>query len=110
MKQVQRKTDVNAQDAKYAIFDVLPLSEFKNGVSKLGCEKRHTDLKVLGRIISDHKKTIFVVEKEKVNLDTKEGQKKFAQINKTALEQGYEGVMIKDPDGLYECKRSALML
>jgi len=110
MKQVQRKTDVNAQDAKYAIFDVLPLSEFKNGVSKLGCEKRHTDLKVLGRIISDENKTIFVVEKEKVNLDTKEGQKKFAQINKTALEKGFEGVMIKDPDGLYECKRSALML
>ena len=110
MKQVQRKTNVKAQDAKYAIFDVLPLTEFKNGVSKLGCEKRHKDLEVLGRIISGYDKSIFVVKKEKVNLDTKEGQKKFAQINKTALEKGYEGVMIKDPAGLYECKRSALML
>ena len=64
MKQVQRKTDVNAQDAKYAIFDVLPLSEFKNGVSKLSCEKRHKDLEVLGRIISGYDKSIFVVEKE----------------------------------------------
>ena len=72
MKQVQRKTDVNAQDAKYAIFDVLPLSEFKDGVSKLGCEKRHKDLEVLGRIISGYDKSIFVVEKEKVKLTHKE--------------------------------------
>ena len=107
MKQVQRKTDVNAQDAQYALFDILSLTEFQKGVSKLGCEERDKQLNKLTKILSGN---IFAVKKEKVNLDTKEGQKKFAQINKTALEQGYEGVMIKDPDGLYECKRSALML
>jgi len=107
MKQVQRKTDVNAQDAQYALFDILSLTEFQKGVSKLGCEERDKQLNKLTKILSGN---IFAVKKEKVNLDTKEGQKKFAQINKTALEKGYEGVMIKDPDGLYECKRSALML
>jgi len=107
MKQVQRKTDVNAQDAQYALFDILPLSEFQQGISEKSCEERDSDLNLITKILT---KNIFAVEKVKVNLDTKEGQKKFAQINKTALEQGYEGVMIKDPDGLYECKRSALML
>ena len=96
MKQVQRKTDVNAQDAQYALFDILPLSEFQQGISERNCKERDSDLNLITKILT---KNIFAVKKEKVNLDTKEGQKKFAQINKTALEQGYEGVMIKDPDG-----------
>jgi len=39
-----------------------------------------------------------------VNLDTIEGQERFVELNKAAVEGGYEGVMIKDPDAMYECK------
>ena len=41
-----------------------------------------------------------------VDLDTIEGQKRFVELNKSAVEGGYEGVMIKDPDAMYECKRT----
>jgi len=49
---------------------------------------------------------IKTLEWENVDLDTIEGQKRFVELNKSAVEGGYEGVMIKDPDAIYECKRT----
>jgi DNA ligase-1 len=43
---------------------------------------------------------------ETVDLDTPDGQKRFIDLNKQAVDGGYEGVMIKDVDAPYECKRS----
>jgi len=43
---------------------------------------------------------------EDVDLDTPEGQKRFVELNKRAVDGGYEGVMIKDIDAPYECKRT----
>ena len=43
---------------------------------------------------------------EEVDLDTDEGQTRFVELNKAAVEGGYEGVMIKDVDAPYECKRT----
>ena len=51
-----------------------------------------------------------MVEKQEVDLDTKEGQTQFKEYNKMALDRGLEGIMIKDVDALYECKRSHYML
>jgi DNA ligase-1 len=39
-------------------------------------------------------------------LDTPEGQERFVALNKQAVDGGYEGVMIKDTDAPYECKRT----
>ena len=107
MKQVHRKDNVEATDAKYALFDVLPLDEFQAGVSKLGCRERH---KQLLETIPESSDNIFVVEKVEVDLDTQEGQTMFRGYNKLAVESGFEGIMIKDVDALYECKRSHYML
>ncbi len=49
---------------------------------------------------------IKTLDWENVDLDTIEGQKRFVELNKSAVEGGYEGVMIKDPDAIYECKRT----
>jgi DNA ligase-1 len=35
-----------------------------------------------------------------------EGNKRFVELNKAAVDGGYEGVMIKDVDAPYECKRT----
>ena len=43
---------------------------------------------------------------EDVDLDTQQGQERFVELNKAAVDGGYEGVMIKDPDAPYECKRT----
>ena len=107
MKQVHRKDNVEATDAKYALFDILPLDEFQTGVSTLGCRARH---KQLLETIPENSDNMFVVEKVEVDLDTQEGQTMFRGYNKMAIDSGFEGIMIKDVDALYECKRSHFML
>ena len=106
MKQVHRKDNVEATDAKYALFDILTLDEFQKGKSILGCRDRHNALVEL-ITDTDH---MFVVDKVECNLDTQEGQKIFSDYNKIAIEKGFEGIMIKDVDAPYECKRSHFML
>ena len=46
------------------------------------------------------------MEYAEVDLDTEAGQKTFKEINQKAIDGGYEGIMIKDMDAGYQCKRS----
>ncbi len=102
MKQVHRKEGAQTQDAYLALFDVLSLDEFQQGEGsqyqfdrKLALEEyRHVD------------DCIRVVDYWVVNFDKPEGQELFNNLNKTALEKGYEGLMIKPTHDIYKCKRS----
>jgi DNA ligase 1 len=109
MKQVQRKTNVQADDAVLQLFDIIPLSEFKQGKSVLNQRQRHVMLKEYCKIF-DGFDNIQVIDKVDCDLDTEAGQKQFIEFNKEAIDQGYEGIMIKDPDAKYECKRSTAWL
>ena len=109
MKQVHRKDNVQATDAKYAIFDMLPLSEFKAGQSKKGLWERHQDLFTVTMDLPADT-NMFMVDKQPVDLDTDMGQTIFKQYNKEAIDKGFEGIMIKDEHAPYECKRSHYML
>ena len=51
-----------------------------------------------------------ILNQELVNLDTAEGQQRYKEINRAAIAGGYEGIMLKDPDAPYECKRSTAWL
>ena len=53
---------------------------------------------------------VTVVGQELVDLNSFVGQARFKQINQDAVEGGYEGIMIKDPEAVYECKRSTAWL
>ena len=109
MKQVHRKDNVEATDAKYAVFDLLPLTEFQAGQSKKLLLERHNDLFNLTMDLPEDS-NIFMVDKQPVDLDTDMGQRLFKQFNKEAINKGFEGIMIKDVDAPYECKRSHFML
>jgi len=41
-----------------------------------------------------------------VDLDTEEGRREFNRINQEAIDGGYEGIMIKEPEAVYETKRT----
>jgi DNA ligase 1 len=49
---------------------------------------------------------VTALDWETVDLDSEEGQTRFVELNKAAVDGGYEGVMIKDVDAPYECKRT----
>jgi len=113
MKQVHRKSEAKTEDAYLAVFDALPLEEFMAGKGKLNTVERKGYLNgLVGALVSRGWRTpsrvncIKIVNYDTVNLDTEEGQTKFKEMNDKALRAGYEGLMIKPVDGLYENKRS----
>jgi DNA ligase-1 len=105
MKQVHRKEGAQTEDAYLAVFDMLTLAEFNAGGTTKNAEVRR------GRLIElDHANllpnSIRIVDAYSVNFDTEEGRAEFDKLNKTALAEGYEGLMIKPIHEGYTCKRS----
>ena len=109
MKQVHRKDDVQATDARLMLFDIIPLSEFQAGKSTLG-QRRRTKLLQSFKGVFASCGMINVIEQTEVDLGGYVGELQFKQFNKDAIAAGYEGIMIKDPNAPYECKRSVSWL
>ena len=109
MKQVHRKSDADAGDARLMAFDILPLSEFHKGKSVLGQRRRSNLLKTM-KPVFDKVGSIDIIPQLEVDLDTAVGEMQFKQYNKDAIDAGFEGIMIKDIDALYVCKRHAAWL
>ena len=105
MKQVHRKENVEAGDAVLNLFDMLTLDEFNAGTSSMSQQDRSAALNIWYSMCHNDLPNVAVVGQELVDLDTQEGRKRFKEINEHAIAGGYEGIMIKDPDALYECKR-----
>ena len=106
MKQVHRKDGKAATDSVLHLFDFIPLKDFLEG----GWDKPQTYRSNLVKYWvlenNDILEHVTACEWEEVDLDTTEGNKRFVELNKTAVDGGYEGVMIKDIDAPYECKRT----
>jgi len=109
MKQVHRKDDVAAEDAKLMLFDILPLHEFRNGKSVMTQKIRSNLLRTFNKVW-DQVPSVGLVPQTEVDLDGAVGEIQFRQYNKDAIDAGYEGIMIKDPKAIYECKRSTAWL
>ncbi len=110
MKQVHRKSDVKANDAVLHLFDVLSLEEFEAGASAETQSKRSDKLYYWHKANKDAMPNVRVVGHKLVDLDTEEGQTRYKEINAQAIAGGYEGIMLKDPEAGYECKRSVAWL
>ena len=106
MKQVHRKDGKAATDSVLHLFDFIPLKDFLEG----GWDKPQTYRSNLVKYWvlenEDLLKHVTACEWEEVDLSTDEGNRRFVELNKTAVDGGYEGVMIKDIDAPYECKRT----
>jgi DNA ligase-1 len=110
MTQVHRKSDVQAQDARLMLFDVIPLAEFKRGESVMGQRRRSAFLREnFSKIFSDSG-CIEIVPQREFDLDVFTDEIEFRDYNKEMVEAGYEGIMIKDPNGKWEGKRSTAWL
>ena len=110
MRQVHRKSDVQSTDAVLNLFDIISLAEFRTGQGKVSQRDRSNALKIWYDPIAEHVPNIAVLGNELVDLDADAGQTRFKEINATAIAGGYEGIMIKDPDALYETKRTVAWL
>jgi DNA ligase-1 len=110
MKQVHRKSDVQANDAVLNVFDCVPLVHFERGAWNATQEFRSSHLGAFMEEHQDALPNVTMVGQELVDLDSEEGQARYREINALAIAGGYEGIMIKEPNAVYECKRSVAWL
>jgi DNA ligase-1 len=104
MEKVFKKSENKVAD--YMIFDMMPLSEFNNGKSTKTYEQRRTELANMFFTIKHE--CIYYPSLKLINLMTVLNNPTVEEINnftKRAVEAGFEGVIVKDMDALYVCKR-----
>jgi DNA ligase-1 len=95
----------NGKVGIYNIFDIIDIEDFSNGKSKEVYYER------LSRLNEESFK--YGISTNKVNsLRFMDGTivhyptvEKLSELTDNAVKQGYEGIMIKDVNGFYECKR-----
>ena len=110
MKQIHRKSSATANDAVLNVFDYMTLAEFEAGVSNSTQVQRSAALENWFEFYGAQCPNVTVVAQELVDLDSEAGQQRYREINAMAIEGGYEGIMLKDPNAIYECKRSTAWL
>jgi DNA ligase 1 len=107
MRQVYRKNNVQSADAVLYVFDCLPLRYFRAGRCDTPQQQRTQMLDLFFYSKLNH---VRVLSSETVDLDTSTGQQRFQELNAHAIQGGYEGLLMKDPDAPYLCKRTTAWL
>lgn len=109
MRQARRKENVQATDSVFNIFDIIPLADFRRGHWNAQLSKRIGMLNKLNHII-DNLPNIELLPHIMVDLDTAEGKDQLNRYAKDQVNAGFEGIMIKDVDAPYECKRNTFWM
>ena len=109
MRQARRKENVQATDSVFNIFDIIPLQDFRRGHWNAQLHKRVSYLERLRGII-DEMPNVELLPHIMVDLDTAEGRDVLHRYAKDQVNAGFEGIMIKDVNSPYECKRNTFWM
>jgi DNA ligase-1 len=109
MKQAQRKTDVKTDGMTYSVFDWLPLRDFERGFWNAQQHKRLHALEEY-REVFESTDCVRIMDGIDVDLDTAEGHDVMRRYAEDSVAAGFEGIMIKDLDAPYECRRSTFWM
>ena len=110
MKQAQRKSNVETNDMVYSVFDIIPLDDFERGFWNAQQHKRLAILEEYRSVLEDNTDCIRVMDGIEVDLSISEGHDILRRYANDAVVAGFEGIMIKDVDAPYECKRSTFWM
>ncbi len=110
MRQAHRKKDAKTTGMVYHIFDFIPLDDFERGYWNAQQHKRLDILEKARDVLKESTDCLRIMPGLEVDLDTAEGQDIMHRFAQDAVEQGYEGIMIKSLDAPYECKRSSFWM
>jgi len=105
MRQARRKSDVQADDSVFNIFDIVPLADFRRGHWNAQLRKRIALLDAM-RPVVDTMENVELLPHIMVDLDTAAGKDQLERYAKDNVNAGFEGIMIKNMDAPYQCKRS----
>lgn len=105
MRQARRKTDVQADDSVFNIFDIIPLSDFREGHWNAQLHKRIAILEHIRHVV-DTMPNVELLPHIMVDLDTAAGKDQLERYARDQVSAGFEGIMIKELEAPYICKRS----
>ena len=105
MRQARRKTDVQANDSVFNIFDIIPLRDFREGHWNAQLRKRIALLDAMRNVV-DSMPNVELLPHIMVDLDTAAGKDQLDRYAKDNVNAGFEGIMIKELEAPYVCKRS----
>jgi len=105
MRQARRKSDVQAEDSVFNIFDVIPLQDFRRGHWNAQLRKRIALLDNMRPVIHNMP-NVELLPHIMVDLDTAAGKDQLERYAKDNVNAGFEGIMIKELEAPYQCKRS----
>jgi len=109
MRQAQRKSDVETSGMTYCIFDAMPFDDFERGYWNAQQHKR-TGWLLNNRSKIETEECLQVMPGFEVDLGTAEGHDQMRRFADDAVADGFEGIMIKDLDAPYECRRSSFWM
>jgi DNA ligase 1 len=109
MRQARRKENAETLDTVFHVFDIIPLADFARGYWNAQLRKRVEILESLQPVIQNTP-NVQLLDHLIVNLDTEQGVADFHKYCNDTVAQGFEGVMIKDLESPYECKRNTSWL
>ena len=109
MKQAQRKSDAKTDGMVYSVFDVIPLHDFERGYWNAQQYKR-LNLLEDNRARFESTDCVRIMDGIEVDLGTAEGHDVMRRYATDAVDAGFEGIMIKDLDAPYECRRSTFWM
>jgi DNA ligase-1 len=109
MRQARRKENVQATDSVFNIFDIIPLADFRRGHWNAQLSKRIDALESMRSVI-ENMPNVELLPHLMVNLDYAEGRDQLMRYAKDQVNAGFEGIMIKDVDAPYECKRNTFWM
>ena len=105
MRQARRKSDAQADDSVLNIFDIIPLQDFRAGHWNAQLRKRIALLDAI-RPVVDTLPNVELLPHIMVDLDTAAGKDQLERYAKDNVNAGFEGIMIKELEAPYQCKRS----
>jgi DNA ligase-1 len=105
MRQARRKENVSAEDSVFHVFDILPIDDFKRGHWNAQLSKRIALLTAMQNAF-DKMPNMELLPHLQVDLDTHEGKSQIERYAKDMVAAGFEGIMIKNLEAPYLCKRS----
>jgi DNA ligase 1 len=105
MRQARRKSDVQAEDSVFNIFDIIPLQDFRRGHWNAQLRKRIALLDNMRPVIHNMP-NVELLPHIMVDLDTAAGKDQLERYAKDNVNAGFEGIMVKSVDAPYECKRN----
>jgi DNA ligase-1 len=105
MRQARRKENVAAEDSVFHVFDIIPIADFRRGHWNAQLSKRIALLETM-KPAFDKMPNMELLPHLQVDLDTHEGNNQLERYAKDMVAAGFEGIMIKNLDAPYLCKRS----